>query len=53
MAAITLLKDYGSDSDSSIDSKETNITYSPKSVLALKEKYVINAAPLVETKVCY
>ncbi|XP_042911145.1 pre-mRNA-processing factor 17 isoform X1 [Parasteatoda tepidariorum] len=52
MASIALLKGYGSDSDQSIDEaldNENNIDFS-KSIVALKDKFQINAAPLVEVK---
>lgn len=53
MAAINLLMDYGSDSDSSSEVKDDHISIpdSSKSIVALKEKFQINAAPLVEIKV--
>lgn len=53
MAAINLLMNYGSDSDSSAEDKDDHIsTPDPsKSIVALKEKFQINSAPLVEIKV--
>ncbi|KFM59877.1 Pre-mRNA-processing factor 17, partial [Stegodyphus mimosarum] len=52
MAGISLLKDYGSDSDlSSEENTEATFSMDPsKSIIALKEKFQINAAPLVEIK---
>ncbi|XP_055939195.1 pre-mRNA-processing factor 17-like [Argiope bruennichi] len=49
MAAISMIKDYGSDSDVSADDA-TEIPDSTKSIIELKSKFNINAAPLVEYK---
>ena len=53
MAAMNLLMNYGSDSDSSVEDKEDHIAIpdSSKTIVALKEKFQINSAPLVEIKV--
>lgn len=52
MAAINLLQNYGSDSDFSGDGDDEplSIPNSSKAIVALQEKFQINAAPLVETK---
>ncbi|GFY76119.1 pre-mRNA-processing factor 17 [Trichonephila inaurata madagascariensis] len=52
MAAISMLKDYGSDSDVSADdnSEILNSSESIKSIIEMKDKFKINAAPLVEIK---
>lgn len=54
MAAINLLQSYGSDSDSSGEANEDSVPAldSFKTMIVLKDKFQINSAPLVETKVC-